>query len=70
MTESLQRAFDAASQLPEIEQDAIATWLLTEMKSDTKWSELFGKSQGLLSKMASDALDDHRRGETRDVDMN
>ncbi len=70
MTESLQRAFDAASQLPETEQDAIATWLLTEMKSDTKWSELFGNSQDLLSKMASDALDDHRRGETRDVDMN
>ena len=70
MTESLQRAFDAASQLPETEQDAIATWLLTEMKSDTKWSELFGNSQDMLANMASDALDEHRRGETRDLDMN
>lgn len=38
MTESLERAFDVASQLPETEQDAIANWLLAELESEKNWS--------------------------------
>ena len=70
MTESLQRAFDAASQLPESEQDAIAIWLLAELESDRKWSDLFAASQDQLASLANEALEEHARGETRELDTN
>ena len=68
MTESLQRAFDAASQLPATEQDAIGTWLLTELESEKKWSDLFARSQDQLASLAREALEEHSRGETLDLD--
>lgn len=70
MTESLRQAFDAASQLPDSEQDAIASWLMAELSSDRKWSQLFEDSQSELSRMAADALSEFKRGETKDLDLN
>ncbi len=67
MTESLQRAFEAASQLPTSEQDAIASWLLAEIESDKKWSSAFTNSQAELEALSKRALDEHARGETRDL---
>ena len=43
MTESLQRAFEAASRLPPEEQDAIATWLLAELQSERPWAAAFAQ---------------------------
>ncbi len=68
MTESLQRAFDAASQLPATEQDAIGTWLLAELESEEKWSDIFARSQDQLAALAKEALDEHSRGDTQDLD--
>ena len=68
MTESLQQAFDAASQLPVPDQDAFAKWILSELESESKWAELFGKSQDALAKLAGDALAEHSRGETKELD--
>ena len=70
MTESLRRAFDVASQLPETDQDAIATWLLSELESEKKWSDLFANSQDQLASLANEALDELSRGETRELDTN
>ena len=70
MTESLQRAFDAASQLPESDQDAIAGWLLDELQSERKWSDLFASTQNTLASLANEALEEHARGETRELDTN
>ena len=70
MTESLQRAFDAASQLPAEEQEAIATWILAELESDRRWTALWNRSQDELSALSSEALEEHRRGESQDLDLN
>jgi hypothetical protein len=70
MTESLQRAFDAASQLPAPDQDAIASWIMAELESESKWSNLFANSQDALSSLADTALAEHARSETRDLDKN
>lgn len=70
MTESLQRAFDAASQLPADEQEAIAKWILAELESERKWSNLFAASQDQLASLANEALDEHARGKTRELDTN
>ena len=69
MTDSLQRAFDAASQLPTGEQEALAAWLLTELESEQKWSQLFEQSSDALASLAKETLAEHSRGETQDLDL-
>lgn len=49
MTDLLRKAFDAASRLPEDQQDAVVEWLLAELASETRWEESFVETQGALS---------------------
>ena len=69
MTKLLEKAFEKASALPAQEQDAIADWLLAELESQGRWAKLFSGSQDALHNLATEALDEHRRGETRDLDL-
>lgn len=66
--DSLKAAFDAASRLPAKERDAVAELLLAELASEEKWEARFAESQAALSLLAKEALDEHKRGETRDLD--
>ena len=68
MTEVLERAFDEASKLSKEEQDALGEWLLTEIRSEREWDQAFARSQDLLARLGKDALAEHRRGETEDLD--
>ena len=68
MTNSLQEAFKQASALPDEQQEALAAILLEEMAAERRWQEAFAGSQDLLAKMAEEALEEHRRGETEDLD--
>lgn len=70
MTELLQKAFAEASKLPEEEQNALARALLEELASERRWDELFASSGDLLSKLAAEALEDHRAGRTQELDPN
>jgi len=67
VTDLLKEAFAAVSRLPADEQDAMAGLLLAELASEEKWEERFAKSQGALSLLAQEALDEHERGDTREV---
>jgi tripartite-type tricarboxylate transporter receptor subunit TctC len=67
VTDLLKRAFDAASRLPEDEQDAVAEWLLAELSSEEEWDKRFAESQGALSSLAREALDEHERGESEEL---
>ena len=64
MTQLLEKALNAVAKLPPSEQDALAAILLEELASEKKWSELFAQSQGLLAKLAEQALAEHRAGKT------
>jgi len=68
MTDLLKKAFDAASQLPEDEQDAVAEWLLAELASEEGWEGRFAGTQDALSALAREASDEHMRGETKELD--
>lgn len=68
MTELLKKAFDEASKLPSRQQDAIASLLLEELRSDRDWDRAFEDSQDALAKLAADALAEDERGETEDLD--
>jgi hypothetical protein len=64
MTDLLQKAFHAASQLPTDDQDAFAAWILVELRSEQRWNELFAQSQDKLAKMADEALAEYKAGKT------
>jgi hypothetical protein len=67
MTKMLERAFKKAASLPEPDQDALAEWLLQELESERRWQELFAKSQDGLSRLAAEALKEHRLAKTKRV---
>ena len=68
MTKVLEKAFDEASKLPEKEQDELGKWLLAEIESDRNWDQVFARSHNQISRLASEALEEHRRGETEELD--
>jgi len=64
MTALLQQAFDAASQLSESEQDAIAARLLAEMAQEDEFDRAIERTAHKLVGMAEEALAEHRAGLT------
>jgi len=68
MTELLEKAFAAASELPEEEQNAVAVWLLDELASERRWQAQFSESQEELARLAAEALEEHKSGGTREFD--
>lgn len=69
MTGLPEKAFNEASQLPPAEQDAIADWLLQELESERRWDKAFADSQDALAKIGAEALAEHRRGETQELNQ-
>ena len=69
MTQLLERAFAAASKLPEPEQDAFASLLLAELGSEHVWAAAFAASQDQLSALADEALGEFNAGETQPMDL-
>lgn len=65
MTKLLEQAFSEAAKLPTEQQEALAALILEEMASETKWDELFARSQDKLAQMAQEALKEYRDGKTR-----
>lgn len=62
MTKLLQQAVGRVSQLPEVDQDAIAQRMLDELESDVRWSKLVESSPESLSKLADRAWAEHEAG--------
>lgn len=69
MTKLLEKAFKKAAKLPDMEQNALAKWMLLELESEKKWEKLFAESEDVLDKLADEALEEHRKGRTRPLDM-
>ncbi len=68
MTSLLDKAIKQASALPADQQDELARFILDELSSEAKWDRAFAGSADLLSRLAADALAEHRRGETQPLD--
>ena len=66
-TTRLEQAWREAPKLSPEEQDAFADCVLAELRSEEKWNRLFANSQEALSKLASEALVEHHRGQTREL---
>ena len=69
MGKILERAIEAAHQLPDAEQEAIGAWLLAEIESEQRWDELFSRPpSAALEQMAREALEDYRAGRATPLD--
>lgn len=69
MTKLLQKAFKKASQLPDIEQNTFAKWVIGELEAEKKWEEMLADSEDVLDKLADEALDAHRQGKTKTLNI-
>ena len=68
MTKALQKAFEAASRLPDPDQDELAAAILEELEADECWEAAFARSQEALARLADEALEEHRAGRTEPLD--
>jgi hypothetical protein len=69
MTKLLEKAFEEASKLPEIEQNSLAKWVLEELEADKKWDKAFAESEDILDQLANEALEAHKQGKTKPLDV-
>ncbi len=69
MTEALEKALDQLRELPEPEQDILAEFIAS-IVAERKFDRLLESPESLavLNRMADAALDEHRRGETIDLE--
>jgi hypothetical protein len=70
MTKLLEKAFEEASRLPEMDQNALAKWVLDELQSERAWARTFSESEDVLEKLADEAIAEKRRGKTIPLDRN
>ena len=71
MSQLMEQAIQKARELPEPEQEALASIMLQEMESERRWDELFARPESaeLLSRMADKALADVKAGRVRPLDV-
>jgi hypothetical protein len=69
MTNLLKKAFKEASKLPEVEQNALAKWVMEEMESEGRWEKAFAASEDVLDKLADEALGAHKQGKTKQLNV-
>ena len=67
MTKLLEKAISAVSQLPDKDQDAVASLILEEMASEERWSKTVASSQKQLALLAKEALAEYKSGKTNQL---
>jgi hypothetical protein len=68
MTSLLQQAFALAANLPQAEQDVLASRLLAELAAEDDFDRDIARSSGKLVGLAREALAEHRSGQTEELD--
>ena len=69
MTKLLKKAFEQASKLPELEQNVLAKRLLNDLVAEKKWGKAFAGSEDVLSRLADEAIEEHKKGRTKPLDV-
>jgi hypothetical protein len=68
MTGLLEKALQRIEALSSEEQDALASQILETLDDEEAWSRQFSEKPEALRSLAQEALEEHRRGETRPLD--
>ena len=68
MTNLLEEALRKVATLPREEQDAIASQIIETLEDEAAWREKLARAPDKLRRLAEEAQQEHRRGETRPLD--
>jgi hypothetical protein len=68
MTELLKEAVARLLALPDEDQNAIAARIIAEIEDELRWQKCFAERPDVLKQLAEEALEEFRRGETKDLD--
>ena len=68
MTTLLQDALRKVAALPQDEQDAIASQIIETLRDEAAWKENLARDPEKLRRLAEEAREENRRGETRPLD--
>jgi hypothetical protein len=68
MTGLLEEALRRVDSLARDEQDAIASQIIETLDDEEAWARRFLDKPAMLRSLAREALEEHRRGETRPLD--
>jgi hypothetical protein len=68
MTGLLEEALRRMESLSPEEQDAIASQIIETLDDEEEWARRFRNSPAVLRSLAREAMEEHRRGETRPLD--
>ena len=68
MTTLLERAFAEAAKRPEAEQELLASRLLAELAAEDDLDRAIAASTDKFARLAAEALDEHRAGQTEELD--
>jgi hypothetical protein len=61
----LELVISEIEKLPPAEQNEFATWILEELHSEERWAKQFAGSGDLLSRLADEALAEHKAKRTK-----
>ena len=64
MSTLLEKALERVVALPPDEQDAIASQILESLADEDAWKKRFAGKRDVIRRLAREALDEDRRGET------
>jgi hypothetical protein len=68
MTGLLEKALRRIETLSDEEQDAIASQILETLDDEEAWQQTYQQNREHFRALAQEALEEHRRGETRPLD--
>ncbi len=68
MTGLLQEALRRVESISQEEQDAIASQIMEALDDEERWVGSFRRKPAALRVLADQAIEEHRRGETRALD--
>ena len=68
MGKLLDKVIMETAKLPDAEQEAFAAFMLAELESESRWDDLFARSQDMLARMAEEARQEYRAGLTEPLD--
>ena len=68
MTGPIEEAMRRLESLPQVEQDSIASQIMETLDDEAAWSERLQNVPVRLRQLATDGIEEHRRGETRPFD--
>ena len=68
MTGLMEKALQRVETLSEKDQNAIAAQILESLDDEDAWQRQFRERPEVLKSLAREAIEEHRRGETRPLD--